>query len=587
MSRRNLFGWVLLVALAMAPGVGRAQILIKRDDRPLPIDQATAAAVVKDVLKLLTDNYVFPDAAAKMNTAVSRRLENKEYARVKTGQELAKLLTAHLQEVSHDKHLRVDCSAGKLPPRGKGPSPQMRARMRAMQRRRNGGYRKVEVLPGNIGYLVVDGFMGEEAAAGPAAAAMNFLAHTDALIIDLRRNGGGGPTGVALLCSYLFDDKPVHLNDLYWRKGNRTEHFWTRKEVAGKRYLGRDVFLLTSARTFSAAEEFCYNLQCLKRVTLVGETTGGGAHPGGGFPVGEHFVMFIPTGRAINPITKTNWEGTGVKPDVAVPADQALEKAQELAVKKLLEKATDEDTRRLLEMDLKRGKEPDPPAKKTARQSSRADSPSPDEPSPARDVPGAAAAGVPSKAGQKLGLPTGPAPVQVLAKIAPGGKLVIKTVDPTVFAAGPMLPGPGPLPGGVPPGFPPGGPGGGPGPLPGFGKAKKMKLHEEKYDLADVQVLDAKGKKVPSGQLRKLLKEETAAMASMWGQKVDPLHLRVLTDGILIFVLPARGIPGAPPGVLPGPPPGGPGTAVGGLGMVLPGSAVGSVAVPDGRPPAR
>jgi C-terminal processing protease CtpA/Prc len=221
----------------------------------------------------------------------------------------------------------------------------------------NAGYRKVERLGGNVGYLALDGFAGAEAAAEPAAAAMNFLANTDALLIDLRRNGGGDPSGVALLCSYFFDEKPVHLNSLYWRKGDRTEEFWTRKELAGKRYLNKDVYVLTSARTFSGAEEFAYNLQTQKRATVVGETTGGGAHPGEGRPIGDHFGMFVPTGRAINPITKTNWEGTGVKPDVAVPADEALAKAHELAVKKILADTKDEEARRQIQRDFDRSRE--------------------------------------------------------------------------------------------------------------------------------------------------------------------------------------------------------------------------------------
>ena len=200
----------------------------------------------------------------------------------------------------------------------------------------NHGFTKVERLPGNIGYIDFRGFMDPDLAADTVAAAMNFVNGTDALIIDMRNNGGGNPAMVAFVCSYLFGPEPVHLNDLYWREGNRTDEFWTRKEVPGKRYLNKDVYVLTSKRTFSGAEEFTYNLKNLKRATIIGETTGGGAHPGGGFRINEHFGMFVPTGRAISPITKTNWEGTGVTPDIDVPADQALVVARLMALKKSL-----------------------------------------------------------------------------------------------------------------------------------------------------------------------------------------------------------------------------------------------------------
>src|SRR5262249_22574655 len=158
----------------------------------------------------------------------------------------------------------------------------------------------------------------------------------------------------------------VHLNSLYWRKGDRTEEFWTRKALDGKRYTGKPVYVLTSARTFSGAEEFAYNLQSRKRATIVGETTGGGAHPGGVRPINDHFAMFVPTGRAINPVTGTNWEGTGVKPDVAVRADEALETAHALAVKTVLAGTKDEEARRLIQMDFDRSRQrpDDKPAKK-------------------------------------------------------------------------------------------------------------------------------------------------------------------------------------------------------------------------------
>ncbi len=363
MVRARTFALGSLVALVVAGGAV-AQFMIRGDQPPLPIDAAMANKVIDEAIKQLDENYVFPEVAKKMGEALRKHQADGAYAAVKTGQELAKLLTKHLQEVSKDKHLRVNCSTEKLPPppKGEGPTPEMRARMKMMAEKTNAAYRKVERLPGNVGYLALDGFMDAEAAAGPAAAAMSFLAGTDALIIDLRRNGGGSPHGVALLCSYLFDETPVHLNSLYWRKGDRTEEFWTRKELAGKRYVGKDVYVLTSSRTFSGAEEFTYNLQCLKRATIVGETTGGGAHPGGGRPLGDHFIMFVPTGRAINPITKTNWEGVGVKPDIAVPADQALDVAHKQAVQKLLDNAKDEETKRLIRMDLERAREQEKPA---------------------------------------------------------------------------------------------------------------------------------------------------------------------------------------------------------------------------------
>ena len=142
---------------------------------------------------------------------------------------------------------------------------------------------------------------------------------------------------VALICSYLFGDKPVHLNDLYWRKGDRTEEFWTKPAVAGRKYGTKDVYILTSNRTFSGAEEFSYNMKNLKRATLIGETTGGGAHPGSFVRLSEHFGAFIPSGRAISPITKTNWEGTGVEPDIKVPKEQALKTAYIMALTRSLE----------------------------------------------------------------------------------------------------------------------------------------------------------------------------------------------------------------------------------------------------------
>ena len=197
-------------------------------------------------------------------------------------------------------------------------------------------------MDGNIGYIDLRGFNDHEAGAETVAAAMTFLQNTDALIFDLRQNGGGNPAMIALISSYLFGDKPVHLNDLYWRKENRTDEFWTKPESAKIKFPNKDVYVLTSNYTFSGAEEFSYNLKNLKRATIIGETTGGGAHPGGMVRLADHFGVFIPVGRAINPISKTNWEGTGVEPDMKLPKEQALKTAYLMALNKSLAGMKDE-----------------------------------------------------------------------------------------------------------------------------------------------------------------------------------------------------------------------------------------------------
>src|SRR5215210_1160551 len=343
---------VLCLLTLSAAAVGFAQ----PEQPDLTIDAATRTQVIDGILKQLNQSYVFPDVAKKMEQSIRERVAKKEYDQITSAATFATTLTKDLQAVSNDKHLRVRYSHDAIPERGQRREPTAEERE---QRRRdltwmNHGFGKVERLRGNIGYLEFFNFMDEELGAETVAAAMNFVNGTDALIIDMRSNGGGNPAMVALVCSYLFGAEPVHLNDLYWREGNRTDEFWTRKEVPGKRYLNKDVYVLTSKRTFSGAEEFTYNLKNLKRATIIGETTGGGAHPGGGFRINEHFGMFVPSGRAISPITKANWEGTGVTPDVSVPAEQALLVARLTALKKSLTTLANPDRKAAVEEEIQK-----------------------------------------------------------------------------------------------------------------------------------------------------------------------------------------------------------------------------------------
>ena len=323
-SGREAVG-MLEVSDATPPRIAASQILLAPPGAKLigfDVDAATRDRVIAGVLSKLDAFYVYPETAKKMESAVRGRAERGEYASVSNGVQLAARLTTDLQEVSRDKHLRVTFSPVAPPPGGpgaSGPPPPG-----------NCGFAKAEKLAGNIGYIKVDGFADPASCRGAASGAIAAIDGVDAVIFDLRDNGGGSPPMVAFLTSYLFE-KRTHLNDLWNRTTGQTEEFWTTEDVPGRKLTTQPVYVLTSQRTFSGAEEFSYNLKNLERATIVGETTGGGAHPVRPERIDERFLVMVPNGRAINPITKTSWEGTGVEPHVKVPAADALAKALELA----------------------------------------------------------------------------------------------------------------------------------------------------------------------------------------------------------------------------------------------------------------
>jgi hypothetical protein len=304
----------------------------------LKLDAGLRAQIIDAAVARLHEHYVFPETAKKMEDAVRGRLKAGEYDSITDGDTFASKLTEDLRAVSKDGHLRVNFSPTVLPqgPPG-GRTPEAAARFRQQMERMNCGFEKVEILRPNIGYLKFNMFADPEVCGATATAAMNFLGNVDALIVDLRENGGGDPKMIAFISTWLFD-KPTHLNDIYHRKEDSTTQYWTLPYVPGRRLADKPVFVLTARRTFSGAEEFSYNLKNLKRATLIGETTGGGAHPVSGHRIHDHFIIGVPFARAINPISKTNWEGTGVEPDVPTPAADALEVAKKMAAEKLKSK---------------------------------------------------------------------------------------------------------------------------------------------------------------------------------------------------------------------------------------------------------
>ena len=311
----------------------------------MAVDDTLRRQILTAVIEALAQ-YVFADKATVIQQGLQQRLGAKGYSDVQGAMQLADTLTAHLQTLSQDSHLKVYYSPQPLPDLNPDdePLPEEIARQRFLGSWRNFDINRVERLAGNVGYLELYGFPPPEFAAETAIAAMQFLCHTQALIVDLRHNSGGSPGMVALLCSYLFPEyPPIHLNDLYWRAKDETQQWWTLPYIPGQRYIDKPVYILTSQATASAAEEFTYNLKQLKRAIVIGETTRGGANPGVGCRIHKHFWMFIPTGQAINPISGKNWEGTGVLPDVKVPSELAMKTAHLMALEKLLE-TTQEST---------------------------------------------------------------------------------------------------------------------------------------------------------------------------------------------------------------------------------------------------
>ena len=292
-------------------------------------EQKTEA--VNNISQLLINHYVFPDVGKNCGDHLKARLEEGIFDNISDKKEFSEMLTKELQSVSKDKHMRVRPEGGMMVMDESGDQLFQQFKFKMFNRENNFGFKKVEMLDGGIGYIDLRGFSQAPEAISVAVTSMKFISNSSAVIFDLRKNNGGSPEMIKFILSYFFD-KPTHLNDLYWRDEDRTEEFWTNEKVEGKKMSDVPVYVLTSNKTFSGGEEFAYNVQTQKRGTIIGEVTGGGANPGGMFPAGNGLAVFIPTGRAINPITKTNWEGVGVKPNIEVPADDALNKALENAV---------------------------------------------------------------------------------------------------------------------------------------------------------------------------------------------------------------------------------------------------------------
>ena len=296
--------------------------------------QHTLDTALDETLGLLVEHYVFPDVAEQIAAVLRQRRADGAYT-VGSAEELARLVTEDLQSVNGDRHLRLLFHAEQVPS-GKGEAT--RVGMRRDFDSSLGGAPRVELLDGRVAVLeLAPVLFPAEWAAGPLGAALTLVAPAEALILDLRRCRGGDPETVALVCSYFLEQR-THLNTQLWRRGEVQEQSWSLTHVPGARFGGtKPLYVLTGSGTFSGGEELTYDLQQLGRAVVVGERTGGGAHPREGWTVHPHLEATIPIGRSVNPVSGTNWEGTGVQPDVTVLAEDALARAHALALERLEE----------------------------------------------------------------------------------------------------------------------------------------------------------------------------------------------------------------------------------------------------------
>jgi hypothetical protein len=342
MQRKNRIRLAVAALGVLALGAGAAVFATALAHRGPPqqdmvVDKATRAQVVEAVVDSITRDYVYPDQAAKMAARLRAQLAQGDFDRISSANAFADALTESLRQDNHDRHLEVGYSAEvvPVPPPGKEDSPDDDPAFLAEQKRLNFGFESVSRIKCDVGYIDLHEFGRPDQVKSRIEAAMTLVADTHGLIIDLRRMHGGDPDTVMNFASYFYD-KPTHLNDIWFRAENKLDERWTTATVPGIRYgPSRPIYLLTSEDTFSAGEDFAYALKNNGRATLVGETTGGGAHPGSLRRLGPHFVMNVPSGRSISPVTGTDWEGTGVTPDVKTSAKKALDVAKLAILRKM------------------------------------------------------------------------------------------------------------------------------------------------------------------------------------------------------------------------------------------------------------
>lgn len=345
-ARLSTFRVVLCVALcglgAVRSAVVHAQsVLVGADER---------ASVIERVLATLREFYVSDAIARKMEIDIRAHLDAGDYNSLASPEQFVRVLTRDLQTSSGDKHLVVESSHHSSDANALSRSAEP-SRLRNGSERDTCRFVNVATLAGNVGYIKFDAFQPPDRCADTAAAAMSLVADSDALLLDLRDNAGGDVFMVAFMSSYFFS-QPVHLSDFYERRTNMTVESWTLPFVPGRRFLDKPIFILTSSRTFSAAEEFAFNLQSLKRAIVVGERSGGGSHPTRSLRIGADFEIAVPVARYVNPTSRTDWEGIGVTPDLHAGENVTVQTAYRAALEQLISRTTSAEQREVRQRQI-------------------------------------------------------------------------------------------------------------------------------------------------------------------------------------------------------------------------------------------
>ena len=344
---KTFYRTVLAIVFTLLMLVPTTQAQTARPGELPALDAATRMAIVDSITSAIDSIYVLEGPAKRIVAGLRKNLTNGDYDALTDPVEFALRLYQDAQAINHDGHFQIAA----LPPLDpavveaqQDEDPADVERRRRLRRARNYGFKKVEIFPGGIGYLRFDQFAHGDEAFATAAAAMNFLANCNALILDLRYNGGGSASMIRFICGYLFEERE-HLINWDIRAEKKTVQSYSNDYVPGRRIIEQPVYILTSSNTFSAAEEFTFDLRNLERATIVGDTTGGGGHTVAGYTFafdGFRIGIRIPYGRAYNPKNNEGWEGVGVMPHIVVPVEQALVTARTDALRKLIETEEDE-----------------------------------------------------------------------------------------------------------------------------------------------------------------------------------------------------------------------------------------------------